>query len=117
MGCRVAAMSKIDVGSGVLFASDGYLIDYNHKWDNDGVSVNEFKFKPIEIGNKSWFGLRAVVLAGAKVGKGVVVGAQEVVRGDVPDHSLVLGGEIKKNTDLHFSEKHKGCKEMEDQRK
>lgn len=43
------------------------------------------------IGHDVWLGDGAVVLPGARIGNGVIVGARAVVTGDVPDYAIVAG--------------------------
>ncbi|WP_164659790.1 CatB-related O-acetyltransferase [Tropicibacter sp. Alg240-R139] len=43
------------------------------------------------IGHDVWIGYGALVLPGACIGNGVIVGAGAVVRGTVPDYSVVTG--------------------------
>lgn len=43
------------------------------------------------IGHDVWFGYGAMVLPGARIGSGVIVGAGAVVRGTVPDYAVVTG--------------------------
>ncbi|MFD1344394.1 CatB-related O-acetyltransferase [Litorisediminicola beolgyonensis] len=43
------------------------------------------------VGHDVWLGYNALVLPGAKIGNGVVVGAGAVVRGEVPDYAVVTG--------------------------
>ncbi|MFQ6553004.1 CatB-related O-acetyltransferase [Aestuariibius insulae] len=43
------------------------------------------------IGNDVWLGYNSMVLPGATVGNGVIVGAGSVVRGDIPDYAVVIG--------------------------
>lgn len=43
------------------------------------------------IGNDVWLGRRAMILPGAQVGDGVIVGAGAVVAGEVPAYSIVAG--------------------------
>jgi acetyltransferase-like isoleucine patch superfamily enzyme len=45
----------------------------------------------IVIGDDCWIGLRSVVLAGARLGRGVIVGAGSVVADVVPDYCIVAG--------------------------
>ncbi len=45
----------------------------------------------IEIGDDTWVGVGAVILRGAKLGDGVIVGAASVVDFDVPPYSIVAG--------------------------
>ena len=43
------------------------------------------------VGHDVWFGARAMVLPGARIGTGVIVGAGSVVSGTVPDYAIVAG--------------------------
>jgi len=43
------------------------------------------------IGHDVWLGYRALVLPGAQIGNGVIVGAGAVVRGTIPDYAIVTG--------------------------
>jgi acetyltransferase-like isoleucine patch superfamily enzyme len=45
----------------------------------------------IEIGENSWIGARAVLLKGARVGSGAIIGAAAVVDFDVPPYAIVGG--------------------------
>jgi acetyltransferase-like isoleucine patch superfamily enzyme len=45
----------------------------------------------ITIGNNSWIGARAVILSGAEIGKGAIVGAACVVDFKVPPYAIVAG--------------------------
>jgi acetyltransferase-like isoleucine patch superfamily enzyme len=45
----------------------------------------------IEIGHTAWIGTRAVLLAGARLGEGAIVGAGTVVDFEVPAHATVAG--------------------------
>src|SRR3712207_9214092 len=47
--------------------------------------------QPVRVGRGSWLGHGAVILPGATIGRQCVVAAGSVVRGDVPDHSVVAG--------------------------
>lgn len=47
--------------------------------------------RPIRIGENSFLGMGALLLPGAEVGRDCIVGAGSVVRGKVPDGSIVAG--------------------------
>lgn len=46
---------------------------------------------PIEIQDNVWIGARAVILGGARIGEGSIVGAASVVDFEVPPYSIVAG--------------------------
>ncbi|KMK68317.1 CatB-related O-acetyltransferase [Puniceibacterium sp. IMCC21224] len=43
------------------------------------------------VGNDVWLGYNALIMAGARIGNGVIVGAGSVVRGVIPDYAVVAG--------------------------
>ena len=45
----------------------------------------------IEIGSDVWIGTEALVLPGARIGHGAIVGARAVVSGEVPPYAVVAG--------------------------
>jgi galactoside O-acetyltransferase len=60
--------------------------------DAAGVKSNAAVSEPaIHIGANCWIGARAIVLSGAKLGEGTIVGAAAVVDFEVPPFSLVAG--------------------------
>jgi len=46
---------------------------------------------PVVIGDGSWLGAGAIVLPGTRLGRNTVVGAASVVRGEFPDHAVLVG--------------------------
>ncbi|WP_420993394.1 acyltransferase [Cupriavidus sp. 30B13] len=47
--------------------------------------------EPVEIGDYTFIAASSIVLPGAKIGRGCVVGAGSVVKGNIPDFSVVAG--------------------------
>jgi len=47
--------------------------------------------KTTRIGNDVWVGSEAIVLPGAQIGNGVIVGAGAVVSADIPSYAIVAG--------------------------
>ena len=56
--------------------------------------------EPITIGKNSFIGKRATILPGTTIGPNFIIGAGSVVKGNIPDDSIVIGnpGEIVKKT-------------------
>jgi acetyltransferase-like isoleucine patch superfamily enzyme len=74
-----------------------YISDQNHSYDDPGLPIGKQwpRNAPVRIGAGSWIGTGAVILPGADIGRNVVVAANSVVRGHVPDHSVVAGAPAK----------------------
>ena len=68
--------------------------DVAKAWDNKGDIV---------IGNDVWIGYEAVILAGATIGDGAIIGTRAVVTKDVPPYTIV-GGVPAKPIKRRFSE-------------
>ena len=51
--------------------------------------------RPVEIGDHVWLGARVILLKGARIGDGAVVGAGSVVKGKVPPGVIVSGAPAK----------------------
>lgn len=48
-------------------------------------------FGAIRVGNNTFFGIKCLVLPGTTIGSNCVIGAGSVVRGVIPDDSVVMG--------------------------
>ena len=46
------------------------------------------------IGNNVWIGENPVILAGASIGDGCIIGANSIVTKDIPAGSIVIGNGI-----------------------
>lgn len=105
---HIVAYEKVTIGDNVLLASKCFISDTNHgaykgaDQDSPHSSPRERKLvtKPVRIGNNVWIGENAVILAGANIGDGCVVGANSVVTKEIPDNSIVVSnGKIIKMYD------------------
>lgn len=88
--CTVVCKKEISIGSGCLFGPGVSVYDHNHLFSSDaGVDPCRYSCKPVSIGDNCWIGSNVTILAGAAIGDGCVVSAGSVVKGIIPDHSLV----------------------------
>ena len=88
----VAEGASVTIGEDVMFASanqvradDGHPIFDVHT----GKRVNPSK--PITIGNHVWLGVGSMVLGGAEIGDGSVIGANSLVTGRIPNNVVAAG--------------------------
>ncbi|EMW3083142.1 TPA: acyltransferase [Vibrio cholerae] len=56
---------------------------------------------PIIIGNNVFIGVGTIILPGTRIGSNVVVGAGSVVKGIVPDNTVVAGNPAKVISSIH----------------
>jgi serine acetyltransferase len=92
-GSHIVAHADIRIGDDVWTGPYVYITDQNHGYADPETPIGRQPpvNKPVEIGAGSWLGAGAIVLPGARIGRNVVVAAGSVVRGEVPDHSVVAG--------------------------
>lgn len=93
--CNIRASGgEISIGNDCLIAQFVSIIASNHgtspampmrlqPWDRAKHSVT--------IGDDVWIGANAVILPGANIGRGCVIGAGAVVNDDIPDYSFAVG--------------------------
>lgn len=95
LGARICitAHESIEIGDDVWFGQDVFVSDASHGYQDPEVPVGrQFgAHQPVSIGAGTWIGHGAMILPGTTIGRNVVVAAGSVVRGDVPDHSVVGG--------------------------
>ena len=95
----IAAKSKIVIGSHVMFGPEVTIRGGNHRIDIVGrnmIDIGGKEKRPeddpgVVIEDDVWIGTRAIILAGAKIGRGAVVGAGAVVTKSVPPYAVVGG--------------------------
>jgi acetyltransferase-like isoleucine patch superfamily enzyme len=65
----------------------------DHGYEDLGLPISRqvMPERPVVVGAGSWLGYGTVVLPGARIGRHVVVGANSVVVGDLPDHCVAVG--------------------------
>lgn len=83
----------VEIGASTLVADWIYLCDFDH---GTGDLTRPIKDQgivktPVRIGPDCWLGAKVTVLRGTRVGRGSVLGANAVVRGDVPENSIAAG--------------------------
>lgn len=94
---HIVGHQSIVLGDDVWTGPGVYISDQAHEYRATDLPIGKQwpRNEPVEIGAGSWIGTGAVILPGARLGRNVVVAAGSVVRGDVPDHSVVAGAPAK----------------------
>lgn len=89
----ISASTRVEIGANVLAGSYVSIIDSDHTitdgWHNP--LFNPVLSSRVTVGECSWLGERATILRGTTIGKKCIVAAHSVVRGEVPDFSVVAG--------------------------
>ena len=92
-----AYIGSIQIGSGVMIAANCALYSYNHEIAAD-ISIRDqpiISRGGIKIADEAWLGTGVIVLDGADIGKGAVIGAGSVVNGHIPDNAIAVGNPAK----------------------
>ena len=92
--CTISAVQRVELGTALLIAGGVYIADHNHRRDDPVVPIRDQgvdDVAPVRIGDGTWVGQNAVVLAGSVIGASSVVAANAVVRGHFPARSLIAG--------------------------
>ena len=91
-GPIISTNGRVTIGSYALISFQTVIADRraalpstSRAWRGDEEAL------PIEIGENVWIGARAIVLGGARIGEGSIVGAASVVDFEVQPYSIVAG--------------------------
>jgi acetyltransferase-like isoleucine patch superfamily enzyme len=92
-GSGIVGHLSIEIGDDVWTGHHIYITDQNHGYDDLDLPISRQvqPERPVRIGSGSWIGHGSVILPGAEIGRNVVIGANSVVSGVIPDHSIAVG--------------------------
>lgn len=96
-GSGIVGHLSITIGDDVWTGHHVYITDQNHGYDDPELPISRQvqPERPVSIGSGSWLGYGTVVLPGAQIGRNVVIGANSVVSGVIPDYSIAVGAPAK----------------------
>ena len=92
-GSGIVGHLEIRVGDDVWTGHHVYITDQNHGYERLDLPISKqvMEERPVSVGDGSWLGHGTVVLPGASIGRHVVVGANSVVTGELPDFCVAAG--------------------------
>ena len=92
-GSGIVGHFSIDIGDDVWTGHHVYITDQNHGYEDTDLPISRQSQpeRAVSIGDGSWLGHGSVVLPGSTIGKHVVIGANAVVTGNIPDFSVAVG--------------------------
>lgn len=91
-GLHLTCANHVSIGKDSMILANVMITDINHQYNGEkklhkqGITVKE-----TYVGESSFVGKNACIMAGVKLGKHTVVGANAVVTHDVPDYGIVAG--------------------------
>lgn len=105
---QISALNKIVIEDDVMFASNIFICDGLHGYENTDVPYKYqpmFKIEPITIGRGCWIGQNVVIMPGVTIGEMSIIGANSVVTKDIPSRSIAVGAPARVVKTWNKSEK------------
>lgn len=90
-GAVILAGKGVVLEDGVQVAFYSVLTDGNHTAKDGSYRFGLRSQSPILIGAGTWIGAHVTVVAGVKIGRCAVIGANSVVTREIPDGALAVG--------------------------
>jgi virginiamycin A acetyltransferase len=98
-GCVLYTGNGIRIGNDVAIAANCTFAPVNHAYKDKSRRINQQGFLPsrggIVIEDDVWIGANVVILDGAILRTGCVIGAGSLVRGEIPAYSIHAGNPLK----------------------
>lgn len=87
--CIFMCLYRIHIGNRCIFGHNVKIYDHDHSYRCHKVDLEAFKYGEIVIEDDCWVGAGCIILRGTHIGKGSVIGAGTVLKGEIPDNSIV----------------------------
>lgn len=98
-GCVLYTGNGIHIGNNVAVAANCTFAPVNHEYEKKDVLINQQGFRKskggIVVEDDVWIGANCVILDGAILRKGCVIGAGSIVRGEVKPYTINVGTPLK----------------------
>lgn len=98
---HITAMEKVLIGNRVLMAGKIYISDCTHGYYKEEANLcsspdeppvsRAYHIEPVVIEDNVWIGENVCVLPGSHIGKGTVIGANSVVKGNILPGTIAVG--------------------------
>jgi len=99
-GCVIYSGNGILIGNDVLIAANCTLAPVNHEYRSKGKTIHEQRFMPskggIIIEDDVWIGANTVIVDGAIIRKGCVIGAHSLVANQLECFGVYVGSPLRK---------------------
>lgn len=89
--------SRITLGDRLVVSMNVHFLTHDYSFTTALISINETPatdigvLRDIVTGNNVFIGMNSIILPGTSIGNHVIIGAGSVVRGNVPDYSIIAG--------------------------
>lgn len=95
----------LSIWGGVFISTNVIILSHDWSFLKGLIAINKVNecissfhalaYNSVCIGENSFIGAGAVILPGSKIGKLCIIGAGAVVKGNIPDYSIVVGNPCK----------------------
>ncbi|HEX4655676.1 MAG TPA: acyltransferase [Mycobacteriales bacterium] len=91
--CTISAAESVVLEDNVILSAYTSVLDSEHTWRGGHPNPvwNPLDTAPVRIGEGTLVGAGVAVLAGANIGRFCFIGANSVVKGEIPDFSIAVG--------------------------
>ena len=89
VNCICVSHNFIKIEDKCSFGPNVCIYDHDHAFDENGKVPGKFKNEDVFIGENVWVGANTVILRGTKIGKNSIIGAGCIVKGEVPNNSII----------------------------
>jgi len=90
-GCWLDGIGGLTIEDEVELSPYVVITTSSHCFKNNSVRLGGSRTAPTKIGKGSWIAAHVVVVSGANIGSGVIVGANAAVSKDLPDNVFAAG--------------------------
>ena len=99
-GCVIYTGNGVTIGDGVAIAANCVFAPVDHEYRERGRTIREQRFKPskggILVEDDVWIGAGCVLLDGAILRRGCVIGAMSLVRGEIEAYTVHAGNPLRR---------------------
>jgi virginiamycin A acetyltransferase len=99
-GCVIYSGNGVDIGNSVLVAANCTFASTNHEFASRSTVIRLQGFQPsrggIIVEDDVWIGAGAVLLDGAILRQGCIIGANSLVKGEVEAYSINVGNPLRR---------------------
>lgn len=100
------ASGGVSLGNNIVISTGVLLLTHDYSITTGLISINEKPITdiaikmPIIIGDNCFIGANSTLLPGTILGQNIIVGAGSIVKGTIPDYSIIAGNPAKLISDI-----------------
>lgn len=98
IGAVILVLNLVHIKRNVMIGPNVVLADFNHSYQDVNLPIKTQGMgngKPIIVEEGAWIGANVTICSGVTIGRNSVIGANSVVKDDIPGYSLAVGAPAK----------------------